>query len=156
MACRVAVGQRGPSTQLSGQRLRIPLLSSGWYSLGRGCSAGEPWGDAGCAQVDEFAVVAPRGGRCEPCPAIGLGDFGRYVLRSALRDVAAPDPEALADAAERAVFDRALALGRTSERFGDTDRGTVRWPRWCRGAGREELPVDRLWTITLLLRAGRW
>jgi len=41
----------------------------------------------------------------------GLGDFGRYVMRSALRDVAAPDPEALAGAAERAVFDRALALG---------------------------------------------
>ena len=53
----------------------------------------------------------------------GMGDFGRYVLRSALEDVASEDPEALQRDAERAVFDRVLELGWTPERFHEIDKG---------------------------------
>jgi len=53
----------------------------------------------------------------------GMGDFGRYVLQSALRDVASDDPKALRRAAERAVFDRVLELGWTPERFHEIDTG---------------------------------
>jgi hypothetical protein len=51
------------------------------------------------------------------------GDFGRYVLQSALRDVATDDAESLRHDAERAVFDRVLRLGWTPERFREIDRG---------------------------------
>ncbi len=53
----------------------------------------------------------------------GMGDFGRYVLQSALRDVASDDTTALRYNAERAVFDRVLELGWTPERFREIDRG---------------------------------
>lgn len=53
----------------------------------------------------------------------GMGDFGRYVLRPALREVAIDDVDALRHAAERAVFDRALELGWTPERFRNIDKG---------------------------------
>jgi len=51
------------------------------------------------------------------------GDFGRYVLQSALRDVATDDTESLRHDAERAVFDRVLELGWTPKRFREIDRG---------------------------------
>lgn len=63
----------------------------------------------------------------------GLGDFGRYVLQSALGDVASDDPKRLQQLAERAVFDRTLELGWTPERFRELDRGR---------SGRDE-PVER-------------
>lgn len=53
----------------------------------------------------------------------GMGDFGRYVLQAALRDVVADDDKALLHEAERAVFDRVLDLGWTPERFAAIDRG---------------------------------
>jgi hypothetical protein len=53
----------------------------------------------------------------------GMGDFGRYVLQSALRHVVSADEQALRRDAERAVFDRVLELGWTPERFGEVDRG---------------------------------
>ncbi len=53
----------------------------------------------------------------------GMGDFGRYVLVSALRHVVSEDEKALRHDAERAVFDRVLELGWTPERFGEIDRG---------------------------------
>ncbi|HEV2377003.1 MAG TPA: hypothetical protein VGS19_33175 [Streptosporangiaceae bacterium] len=52
----------------------------------------------------------------------GMGDFGRYVMGSALRDVASEDTKALRHDAERAVFDRALELGWTPDRFGERDK----------------------------------
>jgi hypothetical protein len=52
----------------------------------------------------------------------GMGDFGRYVLLPALRDIASGDPDALQDLAERVVFDRVLELGWSPERFGEIDR----------------------------------
>jgi hypothetical protein len=51
-----------------------------------------------------------------------MGDFGRYVLEPALRDVESDDAKALQDDAERAVFDRVLELGWTPERFGEIDK----------------------------------
>lgn len=52
----------------------------------------------------------------------GLGDFGRYVLETALDNVASEDQQALRHSAERAVFDRVLELGWTPVRFGEIDR----------------------------------
>lgn len=52
----------------------------------------------------------------------GWGDFGRHVLQSALHDVESEDAKALRHDAERAIFDRALELGWTPERFGEIDR----------------------------------
>jgi len=53
----------------------------------------------------------------------GMGDFGRYVFQSALRDVVTQDARALRHDAERAVFDRVLELGWTPERFREIDKG---------------------------------
>ena len=65
----------------------------------------------------------------------GMGDFGRYILRTALRNVASGDPQALEHAAERAIFDRVLELGWTPERFRAADRGRS-WDR--------DRPVERV------------
>jgi hypothetical protein len=53
----------------------------------------------------------------------GMGDFGSYVLGSSLRHVVCEDEATLRHDAERAVFDRALELGWTPERFAGIDRG---------------------------------
>jgi hypothetical protein len=66
----------------------------------------------------------------------GMGDFGRYVLQPALRDVVTDDPTALLHDAERAVFERVLELGWTPERFGEIDKR--------RRLGREDSPVERV------------
>ena len=71
------------------------------------------------------------------------GDFGRYVLQSALRDVASEDAEALQHSAERAVFDRVLELGWTPECFREIDEGRSGGRDGVR-ASREEVSVDRL------------
>jgi hypothetical protein len=52
----------------------------------------------------------------------GMGDFGRYVLQSALRKVEVDDEKTMRHEAERAVFDRALELGWTPERFAAIER----------------------------------
>ncbi len=54
----------------------------------------------------------------------GMGDFGRYVLQPALRDLVSDNNQTLEHEAERAVFDRVLALGWTPERFREIDRET--------------------------------
>jgi hypothetical protein len=64
-----------------------------------------------------------------------MGDFGKYILRTALRNVASGDPQALQRATERAIFDRALELGWNPERFRATDRGRS-WDR--------DRPVERV------------
>ncbi len=51
-----------------------------------------------------------------------MGDFGRYVLQSALQHVVADDDRALLHDAERAVFERVLELGWGPELFGEIDR----------------------------------
>ena len=66
----------------------------------------------------------------------GMGDFGRNVLQPALRDIVSDDPKALKHDAERAVFERALELGWTPERFGEIDKG--------RRLGQEDSPVERV------------
>jgi hypothetical protein len=53
----------------------------------------------------------------------GMGDFGRYVLRSALESVVSGDDQALKHDVERAVFNRVLQLGWTPDRFSGIDRG---------------------------------
>jgi len=63
------------------------------------------------------------------------GDFGRYVLEPALRDVVSEDPMALEHLAERAVFDRVLDLGWTPEHFAEIDR---------RRRGGRDGPVERV------------
>jgi hypothetical protein len=65
----------------------------------------------------------------------GMGDFGRYILRTALRNIASDDPQALERAAEHAIFDRVLELGWTPERFREADRGRS-WDR--------DRPVERV------------
>jgi hypothetical protein len=52
----------------------------------------------------------------------GWGDFSRYVLEDALRDIVCDDRKALQHDAERAIFDRVLELGWTAERFGEIDK----------------------------------
>lgn len=63
------------------------------------------------------------------------GDFGRYVLQPALRDVVSEDPQDLRHLAERTVFDRVLELGWTPDQFRDIDLG--------RSGGRDG-PVERV------------
>jgi hypothetical protein len=58
----------------------------------------------------------------------GMGDFGKYILRTALRNVASDDPQSLEHAAERAIFDRVTELGWTPERFRTSDRSRS-WDR---------------------------
>jgi hypothetical protein len=53
----------------------------------------------------------------------GMGDFARYVLQPALRDVVSDDEQTLRHDTERATFDRVLDLGWTPERFREIDRG---------------------------------
>lgn len=55
----------------------------------------------------------------------GMGDFGKYVLRPALRDFV-PTSKSLVDVAERALFDRVCSLGWTPERFDAIDSGLRR------------------------------
>lgn len=90
-----------------------------------------------------------------------MGDFGRYVLKSALGDIVSDDAQALRHDAERAVFDRVLDLGWTPERFREVDRGLsdgrdgvvervgkkYQWIAFYEILGRiaDHLPVKRPW-----------
>ena len=67
----------------------------------------------------------------------GWGDFGRYVLQSALRNVVTGDEETLRHDAERAVFGRVLDLGWTPDRFGNIDRSRS-------GGSRQHRLVERV------------
>lgn len=67
--------------------------------------------------------------------SVSGGDFGRYVLQPALRDVVSKDPLDFRHLAERTVFDRVLELGWTPDQFRDIDRG--------RSGGRDG-PVERV------------
>ena len=51
----------------------------------------------------------------------GFGDFGHYVMEPALRNLATKDDGGLLEEAARSVFDRALDLGWTPERFDEID-----------------------------------
>ena len=73
-------------------------------------------GDRSSSPAHPTTPTAPSGTRCH-----GMGDFGRYVLQSALQDVESDDAQALLHDAERAVFDRVLDLGWTPERFHEID-----------------------------------
>jgi hypothetical protein len=53
----------------------------------------------------------------------GFGDFGRYELQPALRNIAVDDARELQHRTERAIFDRVLELGWSPRRFGNVDRG---------------------------------
>jgi hypothetical protein len=53
----------------------------------------------------------------------GIGDFGRYVLKPALRNLAIDNQGELAHDVERVVFDRVLELGWTPQRFQHLDQG---------------------------------
>ena len=64
-----------------------------------------------------------------------MGDFGRYVLRPALRDVVSEDAQELLHTAERAIFDRVLELGWTPQQFVAFDRGR---------AGGRDSPIERI------------
>jgi hypothetical protein len=66
----------------------------------------------------------------------GMGDFGNYVVEPALRHVATDHRRALQDVVECAIFDRALDLGWTPERFGKADGGL--------SLGHREAGVERL------------
>jgi len=52
-----------------------------------------------------------------------FGDFGRYVLGSALEHFDHPDHKKLHGLAKRAIFTRVVDLGWTPERFGHLERG---------------------------------
>ena len=67
----------------------------------------------------------------------GFGDFGHYVLEPALGRVATEDEGGLLEEAARAVFDRALDLGWTPERFQEVD-GRLS------GGGRQDRMVERI------------
>jgi hypothetical protein len=67
----------------------------------------------------------------------GFGDFGHYVLEPALGRVATQDEGGLLEQAARAVFDRALDLGWTPERFQEVD-GRLG------GGGRQDRTVERI------------
>lgn len=65
----------------------------------------------------------------------GMGDFGKYILEPAIRDLVAPDRKALLDTAERAIFDRVRDLGWSPEKFDSIDRRLRH--------GRSDGPVER-------------
>ncbi|MBX7110589.1 MAG: ATP-binding protein [Dehalococcoidia bacterium] len=67
----------------------------------------------------------------------GMGDFGRYILQSALRNFETKDAGALQREAAQAIFDRVLELGWTPERFGEIDRSRP-------GASRFNRVVERV------------
>jgi hypothetical protein len=46
-----------------------------------------------------------------------MGDFGKYILGPAIRELQTPDREATRDLVERAIFDRVRDFGWTPERF---------------------------------------
>ena len=50
-----------------------------------------------------------------------MGDFGRYVLGPAIREIQMPDREATRDLVERAIFDRVRDLGWTPKKFEHID-----------------------------------
>lgn len=91
----------------------------------------------------------------------GMGDFGRYILQPALRDVVSDDEQTLKQDAERAIFDRVVELGWTPERFDDFDGGCsggrdsvvervgkkYQWIGFYEVLGRiaDNLPVQRFW-----------
>ena len=91
----------------------------------------------------------------------GMGDFGRYVVQPALRDVVTDDGQSLLHNAERAMFDRVLDLGWTPERFLEIDRGRsggwdgavervgkkYQWIAFYEVLGRiaDNLPIKRSW-----------
>lgn len=65
----------------------------------------------------------------------GMGDFGKYILEPAIRDLRAPDRKAILDIAERAIFDRVRDLGWSPEKFDSIDSRLRR--------GRSDGPVER-------------
>lgn len=86
-------------------------------------------------EIEALVEAGDRSYRSVWSSVTGLGDFGRYVLRTALNHVAADDAHALRRTAECAIFDRVLALGWTPERFSAFDRGR---------AGGRDGPVERI------------
>lgn len=66
----------------------------------------------------------------------GMGDFGKYILEPAIRDLVVEDRPALLELAERAIFDRVRNLGWSPERFDSIDRGLRR--------GRSDGPNERI------------
>ena len=65
----------------------------------------------------------------------GMGDFGKYILEPAIRDLVAPDRKEILDIAERAIFDRVRDLGWSPEKFDSIDSRLRR--------GRSDGPVER-------------
>lgn len=55
------------------------------------------------------------------------GDFGRYVLEPALRDIATSDVKGTLDLAQRAIFGRCLDLGWNPDRFLEPERSLREW-----------------------------
>lgn len=65
----------------------------------------------------------------------GMGDFGKYILEPAVRDLLAPDRKEILNIAERAIFDRVCDLGWSPEKF-DTIDSRLRH-------GRSDGPIER-------------
>lgn len=65
----------------------------------------------------------------------GMGDFGKYILEPAIRDLLTPDRKAILDISERAIFDRVRDLGWSPEKFDSIDKRLRR--------GRSDGPVER-------------
>lgn len=71
-----------------------------------------------------------------------MGDFGAYVLKPAIRELAIPDQDTMLDFAERAIFDRVLDLGWSPDKFGAIDS---RLRRWRMGGQAERIGKKYQW-----------
>jgi hypothetical protein len=78
------------------------------------------------------------------------GDFGRYILEPALRDIDTTDSAALKELAQAAVFDRVLELGWTTEQLAETDKRLAQ----MRNRGVERIGKKYQW-IALYETLGR-
>ncbi|WP_317232573.1 NACHT domain-containing protein [Clavibacter capsici] len=64
-----------------------------------------------------------------------MGDFGRYIVESSLRNFDSPNASALQDTVERVIFCRVVSMGWTPELFDAAERGLRH--------GRSSNPVER-------------
>lgn len=96
--------------------------ASGWVPAEAVVVAAEPWPVDATPRADIEMLIKSSEGYRSIWRSVTSGDFGRYVVESAIRPFQASDRQQLIDLVQRAIFDRVRDLGWTPERFGSIDQ----------------------------------
>ncbi|GAA2388681.1 ATP-binding protein [Dactylosporangium salmoneum] len=130
-AAQALIAKRMPEHLLTRDYLRRTFefaRSVGWSGPAADPPYGAAWPVKARSQAEIEAMIEPEdtGYGLIWRSLTGFGDFGRYIIEPALRDLQTTDRRGLLRTAQAAIFDRVVDLGWTPERFCDSDRGIAR------------------------------